>query len=100
MHNSFPMESFLPAETVAMLKKYGENLPDDFALEEQMTILFSDMRGFTELAESYGAHEVYAFKQKLLPNMVAVLINFWVMVYWHAFQAKNGANKLCYVWLN
>ncbi|MBL1351764.1 MAG: adenylate/guanylate cyclase domain-containing protein [Zetaproteobacteria bacterium] len=60
MHEMHHMESFLPAETVAMIKKYGENLPDDFAIEESMTILFSDMRGFTELAESYGAREVYA----------------------------------------
>jgi len=60
MHNLRNLESFLPAETVAVVQKYGENLPDDFAIEESMTILFSDMRGFTELAESYGAREVYA----------------------------------------
>jgi len=54
------MESFLPTETVAMLKKYGDNLADDFAIEESMTILFTDMRGFTELAEAYDAREVYA----------------------------------------
>jgi len=60
MHKLKNLESFLPAETVAMVKKYGENIPNDFAIEESMTILFSDMRGFTELAEAYGAREVYA----------------------------------------
>ena len=51
--------SFLPQETINVIKTYGTKIPDDFVLEEEMTILFSDMRGFTELAESYEAHAVY-----------------------------------------
>jgi len=51
--------AFLPAETVRMLEKYGDELPKDLAFEESMTILFSDMRGFTELAEKYEPHQVY-----------------------------------------
>ena len=60
MNDLPPIQSFLPPETVEMVAKYGSDLPADFALEEQMTILFSDMRGFTELAERYHARDVYA----------------------------------------
>jgi class 3 adenylate cyclase len=54
------IHNFLPKETVEMLTRYGPNFPPDLAFEEEMTLLFSDMRGFTELAESYDPHEVYA----------------------------------------
>lgn len=54
------MHNFLPKETVEMLTLYGSNFPSDLAFEEEMTLLFSDMRGFTELSESYDPHEVYA----------------------------------------
>ena len=43
-----------------IVEKYGSDLPDDFALEQEMVILFSDMRGFTESAESYAPRDVYA----------------------------------------
>ena len=59
-HLSLPVHMFLPRETVEMLKQYGADFPRDLALEQDMTILFSDMRDFTELAESYHPHEVYA----------------------------------------
>jgi len=55
-----PIQMFLPDETVEMVKKYGTDFPDNFALEQEMTILFSDMRGFTEMAESFKPHDVYA----------------------------------------
>ena len=55
-----PIQMFLPDETVEMVKKYGSDFPDSLALEQEMTILFSDMRGFTEMAESFEPHEVYA----------------------------------------
>ena len=54
------LDAFLPPETLTMLKQYGEDIPQDLAFEEQMTILFSDMRGFTELAEKFDPHDVYA----------------------------------------
>ena len=54
------LDAFIPPETLKMLRQYGDNIPQDLAFEEQMTILFSDMRGFTELAEKYDPHDVYA----------------------------------------
>jgi len=54
-----PMRAFLPPETVAMIEKYGSDLPPNLAFEEHMTILFSDMRGFTEMAEMHEAQQVY-----------------------------------------
>ncbi|MDX8387797.1 MAG: adenylate/guanylate cyclase domain-containing protein [Ghiorsea sp.] len=53
------LTSFLPNETVEMLKNHVGELPQDLALEENMTILFSDMRGFTALSEKYEARDVY-----------------------------------------
>ncbi len=53
-------QKFLPEETIELLKQYGSNFPHDLALEQDMSILFSDMRGFTELAENYQPREVYA----------------------------------------
>jgi len=55
-----PVQAFLPPETLAMLEQYGSDVPNDLALEEKMAILFSDMRGFTELAEKFDPHDVYA----------------------------------------
>jgi len=55
-----PIQMFLPDETVEMVRKYGSDIPDDLAFEQEMTILFSDMRGFTEMAESFKPRDVYA----------------------------------------
>lgn len=55
-----PIHMFLPPETVEMVMHYGSDFPPDLAFEEQMTVLFSDMRGFTELADQYRPREVYA----------------------------------------
>ncbi len=60
MKNLPPMRSFLPPETVEMIEKYGSDIPGDLAFDQEMTILFSDMRGFTELAEKSEPREVYA----------------------------------------
>ena len=55
-----PMLSFLPPETVEMIEKYGTDIPSDLAFDQEMIILFSDMRGFTEMADKYEPREVYA----------------------------------------
>lgn len=55
-----PATSFLPPETVNMMIQYGPDFPMDLAFEENMSILFSDMRGFTEMAESHDPRQVYA----------------------------------------
>ncbi len=51
--------SFLPKETMDMVNNYVGDLPQDLAFEQDMTILFSDMRGFTALSEQYNPHKVY-----------------------------------------
>ncbi len=51
--------SFLPKETMEMVNNHVGDLPQDLAFEQQMTIVFSDMRGFTALSEKYNPHKVY-----------------------------------------
>jgi len=55
-----PAHSFLPPETVNLLLQYGPDFPMDLAIPETMCIVFSDMRGFTEMAENHDPREVYA----------------------------------------
>lgn len=53
------LTSFLPKETIDMVMSYEGDLPNDLAFEQEMTILFTDMRGFTALSEQYNPREVY-----------------------------------------
>jgi len=53
------LQSFLPKETMEMLLNYDGELPQDLAFEQDMTILFSDMRGFTAISEQYDPRKVY-----------------------------------------
>lgn len=53
------LTSFLPKETVAMVKSLVGDIPPDLAFEQEMTILFTDMRDFTALSEAYDPREVY-----------------------------------------
>ncbi len=55
-----PAHSFLPPETVNLLLQYGPDFPMDLAVPETMCIVFSDMRGFTEMAENHDPRDVYA----------------------------------------
>jgi len=55
-----PAHSFLPPETVNLLLQYGSDFPMDLAIPETMCIVFSDMRGFTEMAENHEPRAVYA----------------------------------------
>ena len=55
-----PAHSFLPPETVNLLLQYGSDFPMDLAIPETMCIVFSDMRGFTEMAENHDPKDVYA----------------------------------------
>jgi len=54
------MSTFLPPETVEMLNSVGPEFPERLAFETEMTIVFSDMRGFTVLSEQHDAKMVYA----------------------------------------
>ncbi len=51
--------TFLPKETMEMVNAHVGELPQDLAFEQEITILFSDMRGFTALSEQYHPHKVY-----------------------------------------
>jgi len=68
-----PIHMFLPPETVEMVMHYGSNFPADLAFDEDMTILFSDMRGFTELAEQYTPREVYATINASLATQTSII---------------------------
>jgi len=59
MHRPPPISSFLPAETVDMMMHYGGDLPKDFAVEEQMTVMFTDLREFTQFSEAHDPHCIY-----------------------------------------
>jgi len=59
MHRPPPISSFLPAETVDMMMHYGGDLPRDFAVEEQMTVLFTDLREFTQFSEDHDPRRIY-----------------------------------------
>jgi len=59
MHRPPPISSFLPAETVDMMMQYGGDLPKDFAVEEQMTVLFTDLRKFTQFSEEHDPRRIY-----------------------------------------
>jgi len=43
-----------------MLASFGSQCPDQLAFDTDMTIVFSDMRGFTGLSEQYEPRKVYA----------------------------------------
>jgi len=60
MGRPLPAMSFLPPETGDMMIQHGPDFPMALAFDEEMSILFSDMRGFTEMAESHDPHQVYA----------------------------------------
>ncbi|MDQ6964382.1 MAG: adenylate/guanylate cyclase domain-containing protein [Mariprofundales bacterium] len=59
MHRPPPISSFLPAETVDMMMQYGGDLPKDFAVEEQMTVMFTDLRKFTQFSEELDPRRIY-----------------------------------------
>ncbi|MDX8390645.1 MAG: adenylate/guanylate cyclase domain-containing protein [Mariprofundaceae bacterium] len=59
IHRPAPITSFLPVETVEMIMEYGKDFPENLAHEEYMSVLFTDMRGFTELSEVNDARQVY-----------------------------------------
>ncbi len=70
------LNSFLPKETVEMLKKHSGDLPQDLAFEETMTILFTDMRGFTALSEKYEPRDVYKTINAALAIQTRVIHEF------------------------
>lgn len=72
-HKESPIHMFLPQETLQLISEYGTDFPSDFAFEQEMTILFSDMRGFTELAESFKPREVYASINASIATQVQVI---------------------------
>jgi len=70
------LSSFLPKETVDMVKSHMGDLPNDLAFEQDMTILFSDMRGFTALSERYDPRDVYKTINASLAVQTTVIHEF------------------------
>lgn len=53
------LSSFLPKETIDMVKSHIGPIPPDLGFEQDMTILFTDMRDFTAISEAFEPREVY-----------------------------------------
>lgn len=68
------LSTFLPPETLEMLDSIAPGFPDDLAFDAEMTILFSDMRGFTQLAEAHPARQVYAAINTSLATQTRLVI--------------------------
>ncbi len=94
------LSTFLPKETVQMLRTHTGDLPQDLAFEEQMTILFSDMRGFTALSEQYKPRDVYqtintslALQTKIIHEFGGSINKFLGDGVLACFSGKNRSNR-------
>ena len=67
----------MPAEKVAavMLKKTEKDEIDLRGEERYVSILFSDIRGFTSLSEKMKPHEVVAMLNKYLGGLTEVVFS-------------------------
>lgn len=65
---------FVPQEFLAILEKKSilEVTPGD-SIRKEMTVLFSDIRGFTTLSESMSPSEIFKFLNNFLKFMVPVI---------------------------
>ncbi len=90
---------FLDPKIVVKLLGQGKLVPEHLNQKTSITILFSDIRGFTDLSEQHQAHEVLALLNHYFSKQVAVIfatrgtldkfIGDCLMAFWGAPEASD-----------
>lgn len=64
-----------PAVLADVVDRYDEHIRAEVGSDEEMTILFSDIRGFTTISEGYPAAEVVALLNRYLSRLTGAIFD-------------------------